>query len=98
MKLIELLDNLDALHDDAIIFIPRGNTIRQDLEAITGPLEEYGEYGIPPDGFEYFLEVFTAKEALQVWRDWRNGKIPDKYEKYQAILYYVEHDAYLPIE
>jgi hypothetical protein len=97
MQLIELIGKLDELEDNLIIYIPRGRSVRQDIEAITGPLEEYGQFGIPPEGYEYFLEVFTAKEVLQVWGDWRNGKNPDKYEKYQAILYYVEHDAYLPV-
>jgi len=48
-----------------------------------------------PEGMKYLLEVELAKEVIQVWRDWRNGKEPSPLEKYQAVLYYEENDAYL---
>jgi hypothetical protein len=45
---------------------------------------------------EYLLEVFIAKEILEVWREWHNGQTPSEPQMCDAIIYYAMHDAYLP--
>lgn len=98
MTLIEIIQILDKLDDNSIIYITSGISVSPDTEATIGRLDEYVENEKPPEGLEYFLEVPIAKEVLEVWSEWIHGKIPEKSEKYEAVIYYVEHDAYLPID
>ncbi len=98
MKLIELLNDIFDYSDDLAIFIPVNSTPTEDTDAIISPLiiiESESPRLDVPNGMKYLLDVETAKEVIQVWRDWRNGKEPSPMEKYQAVLYYVENDAYL---
>ena len=44
----------------------------------------------------YLLEVFLAKEVVEVWSKWRNGRNPTALDKCAAVIYYAENDAYLP--
>ena len=47
-------------------------------------------------GMKYLLEVSLARDAIRVWSEWRNGRQPMLDEKTQAVLYYAEHDAFMP--
>jgi hypothetical protein len=96
MKLIELIDNLDSISDDQMIFIASKEPVREDIEAMTGPIQENVEKGMTPVGMQYFLEIPLAKEVVDVWELWRNGKKPTLYEKFQALVYYYNYDAYKP--
>ena len=49
-------------------------------------------------GYHYLLEVDLACEVIEVWRAWRGGIKPTPEEATLAIIYYAEHDAYLPAE
>jgi hypothetical protein len=49
-----------------------------------------------PDGTVYFLEVSLAQEAIDVYRDWNGRPDPSLEESLAAVIYYREHDAYLP--
>jgi hypothetical protein len=55
------------------------------------------EVRVPPEGTSYFLEVETAKDVIRVWRSWRNGQEPSDDEACEALAYYAEYDAYLPV-
>jgi hypothetical protein len=96
MRLIDLIDNLDNLDDDQMIFITSKEPTCEDIEAVTGSIQQNVEYGDTPNGMAYFLEVPLAKEVIEVWENWRNGKKPTLEEKYQAIVYYATRDAYIP--
>jgi hypothetical protein len=96
MKLIELIDNLDGLGDDLTIYIASNEPVREVIEAMTGSIQENIETGKTPIGMEYFLEANLAKEVIEVWEFWRNGKKPTLHEKFQALVYYFNHDAYMP--
>lgn len=48
-------------------------------------------------GMTYVLEVRIAKEALEVWSEWRAGRPPSQHDKYEAVIHYATHDAYLPL-
>ena len=50
------------------------------------------------NGLKYFLEVEIAREAIDVWRNWRGGRVPSLDEKLEAVTYYAENDALLPPE
>ena len=49
-------------------------------------------------GFTYMLEVDLAKEAVEVWSSWREGRIATLTEAISAVIWYAEHDAYQPVE
>ena len=55
---------------------------------------------VPPEanGLKYFLEVEIAREAIDVWRNWRGGRVPSLDEKLEGVTYYAENDAWLPPE
>jgi hypothetical protein len=97
MKLIDLLDNINQFDDDSVIFVPINSRPNEDSEVMVSKIVNIdGPPGIQtPEGMKYLLEVEVAKEVIQVWKNWRNGKEPSPLEKYQAVLYYVENDAYL---
>jgi len=48
--------------------------------------------------FEYLLEVNLAREAVEVWRDWRDGAVPTPEEATLAVIHYAEFDAYQPVD
>jgi hypothetical protein len=55
------------------------------------------EDGGGPAGLAYLLEVDLARDVLDVWARWREGKEPTPEEAARAIIYYAEHDAYEPV-
>lgn len=44
------------------------------------------------------LDMRTAKEVLSVWSHWRDGREATISEACEAIVFYAEHDAYLPVD
>ncbi len=80
MELIELIENLDSLDDDQTIYIASNEPVREDIETMTGSIQENVETGKTPNGMEYFLEVNLAKEVIEVWELWRYGKKTTLYE------------------
>ena len=49
-------------------------------------------------GLSYLLEVATARETIAVWRAWRPQQTPSPADRFAAVIYYVEHDAWLPVD
>ena len=49
-------------------------------------------------GPRYLLEVRLAREAVEVWLAWRPGRTPSLEDKLEAVTFYAEHDAWLPVE
>ena len=52
--------------------------------------------GAPAD-FEYLLEVDLVVDVLTVWSSWRAGQAPTATEAAEAVIYYAEKDAYVPV-
>jgi hypothetical protein len=48
--------------------------------------------------FLYFLEVYLIKEVIEVWKEWSDNLNPDIEELCDAVIYYAENDAYLPVD
>lgn len=94
-QLREQIAHLDSLGDDETIYAASASPTALAVVAREG---ENGE--TPPEaaGLQYLLEVAVAKEAVQVWSDWRNGAVPTLDDKVAAVIHYATHDRYLPID
>jgi hypothetical protein len=93
MKLSEVVANLDQTDEDWTIFADRSAPVDPDTPAQVAATES--EAGA---GLQYLLEVYLAKEALEVWSQWREGRRPSLTEACMAVIWYSEHDAYMPVE
>ena len=95
MTLGEILDSLDALDEDLTINAPEARPLTADSPAVTAMEPDDGS--MPPEavGLSYLLEIFLAKEALEVWSNWRGSRVPTTAERVEAIAYYADNDAYL---
>ena len=86
------LGDIDKLDEEATIYVKDG-PVDDSTESCV-----LGEGQTPPPGFKYLLEVFLAKEAIDVWSKWRGGKRPSRAERSAAVTHYASRDAYLPTE
>ena len=93
MKLSEVVANLDQTDEDWTIFADRSAPVGPDTPAQVASAE-----GEADDGLQYLLEVYLAKEALGVWSQWRDGRKPSLTEACKAVIWYAEHDAFIPLE
>jgi len=98
MTLIELIDNIDELDDNCVIFISNDESISEKANAVIVTEELLPDNGKSPKGLKYLLEAYLIKELLDVWRKWRDGKEPTREEKFQAFVYFIDHDAYIPVD
>lgn len=94
LSLAQLLDQLDELPDELTIYVCETNDL---LPTTTAIARDEGD-GSPAPGMRYLLEVALAKDAIKTWSAWRHGRPPSSQEKVEAVIYYAEHDAYLPTE
>lgn len=92
----ELLSSLAQLDDELTIYSTESPT--PDSPAIAKVEPESGELRDEATGLVYLVEVFLAKEVAAVWRDWRDGREPTPDELCEAVVFYAERDAYLPID
>lgn len=92
MTLEEILKKLHSLDDELIIFAEKTPKWTANSKAIISYQEEFGVQEFP-----YFLEVGIAKEAIDVWSQWRNDRKPSIENICEATICYAENDAYLPI-
>ncbi|MBZ0237962.1 MAG: hypothetical protein K8M05_36960 [Deltaproteobacteria bacterium] len=88
MKLVEAIEKLSELDDDATICVRRPWTGDSEctVVAFDGKLPEH----IEAAGFDYFLEVDIALEVLEVFGD----REPTLDQKLQLIIFYAENDAF----
>jgi hypothetical protein len=79
--------DLDTVDDDLVIYgQPTPTWLPTSQVALHRNLSE-GD--LPPelDGMAYMLEVDLAKEVVDVWRDWHQGKEPTLDGKCAAVIY-----------
>ena len=84
---------LDELDDDDVIYTDGASPAARAMVVGADAADSAKE-----DGLRYFLEVSLAKDAVEVWSEWRNGAQPTIDDKLMAISHYATHDAYLPNE
>jgi hypothetical protein len=105
MTLREVIDNLKHFGDDDAIFaerisgvyLPTSSAMVLSLsdEELLMKTVDVAARRCP--GLSYVLEVFVAKEAIDVWSEWRSGQLPSPYEALRAVIHYAEFDSYLPV-
>ena len=86
----EILDDIDRLNEDATIYVRNG-----PVDETTEAFVLSGGQPPPPD-CRYLLEVYIAKEVIEVWSKWRHGRKPSRVDRCAAVTHYASHDAYLP--
>ena len=85
----DLFKQLDDLPTEAVLHAVRPWTPSSDVVVANGDEA--------PADYEYLLEVDLALNVLKVWSTWRRGQIPTPEESAEAVIYYAERDAYLPV-
>jgi hypothetical protein len=95
MTLRDVVARLDEVEDDETIFAESATPTAQAVVAV-----ETADGSSPSSavGLRYLLEVPLAREAIEVWRAWRPGQTPSLEDKLEAVIFYAEHDAWLPVE
>jgi hypothetical protein len=93
----DLVADLDALDGELTIYADGGVNATASSSAVAALEPEDGT--LPPEatGLEYVLEVDLAREAVGVWREWRDGREPSVDDKVRALLHYAKYDDYLPV-
>ena len=95
VTLREVVARLDEFEDNDTIYAESPSPTARAVVA-----SEPGDGSVPPSaaGLTYLLEVDAAREAIDVWRAWRPGAAPTLDDKVNAVTYYAENDAWLPID
>ncbi len=88
-SLADVLQRLGSFDEDATIFVA-DEPPAADTPALVCP------EGSQPPGWAYLLEIYLAREVLEVWRQWRGLRDASAEEALTAVLHYAENDAYLP--
>jgi hypothetical protein len=90
VKLKDALLQLDDVNREMLICAKRPWTEDADC-VVVAPDDRLGvPTKIEKAGYEYVIDVPTAKEVLEVFGD----RVPTETERVVLILHYAEHDAY----
>jgi hypothetical protein len=93
VTLRDVIARIDEFGDDETIYAESPTPTARAAVA-TEP-----DDGSPPaEGLEYLLEIAAAREAIEVWQAWRGGRQPTLEDKLEAVVYYAQNDAWLPVE
>ena len=98
MTMRQAIESLDGFDGEQTIYVRPDGSIDSDSEVV---VDYYSDDGEPPEsaaGMNYLLEVSLARDALRVWSEWREGRLPSIEEQIEAIVYYAENDAFQPVE
>jgi hypothetical protein len=87
MTLRDVIARLDEFGADETIF---AESPAPHARAVVAP--EDAETDLP-----YLLEVHLAREALEVSQAWRPDETPTLESKLEAVIYYAENEAWLPV-
>ena len=89
----DVVQALDEFDDEGMIYTD-GSSPAARAAVVTDASDEAANARV---GLRYFLEVALAKDAVQVWSEWRGSAQPTLDDKLMAISYYATRDAYLPL-
>jgi hypothetical protein len=93
-----LVDEIERLDDNLTIYAEANPDWTEFSAAVAchDPLD--GSLPMEAAGKKYFLEIWIAKEVIEVWKEWRGGRSPSSSEKCEAVIYYAKNDSYLSPE
>jgi hypothetical protein len=100
--LIDVIDRLDTVDDSdrlasLVVYAEGGADATASARAAVCAGDD--NLSCPQDPrLSEVLMVRLAKDAIEVWSEWRGGRIPNAQEKLEAVLFYSRNDAYLPVE
>lgn len=94
MTLRDVVAHLDELDEGETIYAAR--PWRSGSKAVVVLEPSAAARRAVQDGMPYMLEVWIAKEAVEVWSAWRNGRTPTLEDRVRAVVYYAINDTYLP--
>jgi hypothetical protein len=104
VTILDICEQLDRLDDDGVIYAGRINgnfTPASQALVVTLAPEEVRTPAADiaaPHGprFDYCMEIFIAKDAVEVWSRWRDGARPTPTERAEAVCYKANNDAWGP--
>ena len=91
MKFLEVIAKLNDLPDETFICARRPWTHDSETKLIPFPEDLRIPEEVKSEGYEYFLEVSTAKEILEGFLE----RKPSLEQIADFIIYYAENDAFL---
>ena len=94
MTLAEAIERLEEFDADQIIYAVNTTPVS---EAVVDYETDDGDVPASANGMRYLLEISLARDAIRVWSEWREGRQPTLDEKVQAVIYYAENDAFMPV-
>jgi hypothetical protein len=93
LNLLEVIEELPQLDDEVIIYAMRPWSPSSTATTITIEEDEACEGGSELlEGFEYFLEVFAAREFLEGWKETRQSPASSN-EQCLRLIAYAQNDA-----
>lgn len=100
MTLSQVAQRLDS-YDDELMIWARARIdladLTPDTEAVVAPeLEDVGVWW-EERGVSYVPEVDLAKEAIEVWRQWRDSAEPSAAQRRAAVIHCAVNDAFLEV-
>jgi hypothetical protein len=99
--LIQRLEDLDAVDRSSplVLYAQNGANAGRDSRAMACPRGESGGPECPLDpSLSEVLSVQQAREAIEVWSNWRGGLAPSPYERFSAVMFYARYAVFLPAE
>ena len=102
--LLAVLDQLSDYNDSvrycsAVIYAEAGTESDPDAQCIVCPGDNNDSFVCPlnPNLYEVLM-VQLAKDAIEVWSLWRENQQPTPLDKFKAVMFYAQNDAYLPVD
>jgi hypothetical protein len=102
--LFELIQHLDEFEDSdrshpLVIYAQGGADAARSSPALVCPRGEGGSLACPLDAslFEV-VSVEQARDAIAVWSAWRGGITPTPAERFNTVMFFSRHGAFIPLE
>jgi hypothetical protein len=101
--LIDLIDRLSEVdqsdrYNPPCLYAAGGKFAKTSARARVCGGSDDDSRSCPEDkALEYVVMVQLAVQAISVWQSWF-GRVPNRIQKFQAVMYYAQNDAFFPRE
>ena len=102
--LFELIQCLDELTDRdrfrlLVIYAQNGADAGRQSPALVCPRSEGSSLVCPLDAsLSEVVSVEEARDAIAVWSAWRGGLTPSPLDRFNTVMFYSRHRAFVPLE